>query len=97
MSGAGERMEGSDRPRRIAGPTGDRRDAERSGGRDEAAGTDRSAGGPTGTRSSRPATRRVPPRRSPSRQPWTVLPPTEGRAGRVMIAATEGGSPPESS
>jgi hypothetical protein len=35
MSGAGERMEGSDRPRRIAKTTGDRRDAERSGGRDE--------------------------------------------------------------
>jgi hypothetical protein len=41
MSGAGERMEGSDRPRWIAGTTGDRRDAERSGGQDEAAGADR--------------------------------------------------------
>jgi hypothetical protein len=45
MSGAGERMEGSDRPRWIAGTTGDRRDAERSEGRDEAAGADRPADG----------------------------------------------------
>jgi hypothetical protein len=77
MSGAEERMEGSDRPRRIAGTTRDRRDAERSGGRDKAAGADRPANGDEILRTSYQA-RSAPPEPAPAAP---ERPPTDWETG----------------